>query len=54
MTRRGYRSIMIPSSMYQRLQAYVQTSDGHYVTIAEVVREALRAYLPKTKSDASD
>ena len=44
MPRRGYRSLAIPSGLYDKLEKYLDTHSG-YVTISEVVREALREYL---------
>ena len=45
MTRRGYRSVTIPASLYQNIERFVKESHGRYITVTEVVREALRAYL---------
>ena len=47
MPRGGYRSLTIPEGLAKKLEEYVKTHTG-YVTITEVVREALREYL-KTK-----
>jgi len=41
MSRRGYRSVIIPESLYKRLKQHVENSNGRYVTISEVVREAI-------------
>ena len=45
MTRRGFRSLTIPASLYQDVERFVEQSNGRYVTVTEVVREALRNYL---------
>ncbi len=45
MSRRGYRSLTIPEGLYKKLEKYVEQSKGSYVSISEVVREALREYL---------
>ena len=47
MSRKDYRSITLPEGLYQELEKFVDTSNGYYVSIAEVVREALRDYLRK-------
>jgi len=44
MTRRGFRSLTIPASLYQDVERFVDESHGRYVTVTEVVREALRNY----------
>jgi Arc/MetJ-type ribon-helix-helix transcriptional regulator len=44
MPRRGYRSLTIPEGLYAELEKYFKESNGIYVTISEVVREALREY----------
>jgi Arc/MetJ-type ribon-helix-helix transcriptional regulator len=45
MTRRGYRSVAIPASLYQNIERFIEESNGRYITVTEVVREALRTYL---------
>jgi Arc/MetJ-type ribon-helix-helix transcriptional regulator len=45
MSRNGFKSITIPEGLYLELEKFVQQSKGYYVSIAEVVREALRMYL---------
>jgi Arc/MetJ-type ribon-helix-helix transcriptional regulator len=45
MTRRGFRSLTIPASLYRDVELFVEESHGRYVTVTEVVREALRNYL---------
>lgn len=47
MSRKDYRSLTIPEGLYSKLEQFVQQSNGYYVSVAEVVREALRAYLRK-------
>ncbi len=45
MPRTGYRSLMIPEGLYNKLEKYFDKSNGTYVTMSEVIREALREYL---------
>ena len=49
MSRNGFKSITIPEGLYLELEKYVDQSKGYYVSISEVVREALRAYLRKQR-----
>jgi Arc/MetJ-type ribon-helix-helix transcriptional regulator len=51
MTKPRYRPITIPSSLYRALAHRVQASGGYYVSIAEMVREALRDFLAKQRLD---
>ncbi len=41
MPRRGYRSLVIPENLYLQLKQHVENSNGRYVTVSEVVREAV-------------
>ncbi len=52
MPRSGYRSLTIPEGLYRELEKFVQLSSGSYVSISEVVREAIRGYLQKNTSEA--
>jgi Arc/MetJ-type ribon-helix-helix transcriptional regulator len=45
MPRRGYRSLVIPESLYVQLKQHVDHSNGRYVSISEVVREAIWSLL---------
>jgi Arc/MetJ-type ribon-helix-helix transcriptional regulator len=45
MPRKDYRSLTIPEGLYLELEKFVEQSNGYYVSISEVVREALRDYL---------
>jgi Arc/MetJ-type ribon-helix-helix transcriptional regulator len=47
MPRKDYRSLTIPVGLYEKLEEFVNQSNGAYVSVAEVVREALREYLRK-------
>jgi Arc/MetJ-type ribon-helix-helix transcriptional regulator len=51
MPRRGYRSLTIPEGLYQELEKFVELSNGSYVSISEVVREAIRGYLRKNTAE---
>jgi Arc/MetJ-type ribon-helix-helix transcriptional regulator len=45
MSRNDYRAITLPEGLYARLEQYVKYSNGFYVSVTEVVREALREFL---------
>jgi Arc/MetJ-type ribon-helix-helix transcriptional regulator len=47
MSRNGFKSLTIPEGLYLELEKFVEQSNGYYVSISEVVREALRDYLQK-------
>jgi Arc/MetJ-type ribon-helix-helix transcriptional regulator len=47
MSRKDYRSLTLPAGLYLELEKFVAESNGYYVSVAEVVREALRDYLRK-------
>lgn len=47
MPRKGYRSLVIPESLYKQLVQYVENSQGRYVSVAEVVRKAVWDFLQK-------
>ena len=51
MSRSNYKSLTIPEGLYHELEKFVENSGGYYVSISEVVREALRQYL-KTRQEA--
>ncbi len=50
MSRRGFKSLTIPEGLYKELEQFVEQSGGFYVSVAEVVREALRQYLHQRES----
>jgi len=45
MPRSGYRSLVIPESLYKQIKQHVDASEGRYVSISEVVREAVWNFL---------
>ncbi|HLE76034.1 MAG TPA: ribbon-helix-helix domain-containing protein [Candidatus Bathyarchaeia archaeon] len=45
MVRKGYRNLSIPEQLFIELQNFVKQSEGKYVSVAEVVREAIREFL---------
>jgi Arc/MetJ-type ribon-helix-helix transcriptional regulator len=45
MTKNSYRSIVIPSILYEKIKAHIEKSGGRYVSISEVVREAVWIHL---------
>lgn len=47
MPRRRYKSVVISESLYKQLVQYVENSQGRYVTVTEVAREAIWEYLNK-------
>ena len=53
MSRKDYRGITLPEGLYAELERFVNESNGYYVSISEVVREALRLYIQRTSSDSS-
>lgn len=49
LVRKGYRNLSIPEQLFIELQQFVERSKGRYVSVAEVVREAIREFLEKHK-----
>jgi len=49
MVRKGYRNLSIPEQLFIELDDFVKKSTGRYVSVAEVVREAIREFLEKHK-----
>jgi Arc/MetJ-type ribon-helix-helix transcriptional regulator len=47
MSKNEFRGITLPEGLYHQLEKFVAHSKGYYVSVAEVVREALRDYLKK-------
>jgi Arc/MetJ-type ribon-helix-helix transcriptional regulator len=47
MPKNEFRGITLPEGLYHQLENYVAQSNGYYVSVTEVVREALRDYLKK-------
>lgn len=45
MPRRGYKSLVIPESLYQRIQQFIEKSQGRYISVSEVVRAAVWVFL---------
>jgi metal-responsive CopG/Arc/MetJ family transcriptional regulator len=54
MSRNKYRSITLPEGLYQELEKYLKASKGHYITVSEIVREALRDFFKKLETDESN
>ena len=48
---RGYRGLVIPESLYKRLKQHVENSNGRYVSVSEVVREAIWGLLNNNLND---
>jgi Arc/MetJ-type ribon-helix-helix transcriptional regulator len=44
MSKNGFRTISLPKSYFQKIDKYIEQSNGFYVTASEVVRDALREY----------
>ena len=38
MARKAYKSIVIPETLYEKIENHVEQSGGRYITISEVVR----------------
>jgi Arc/MetJ-type ribon-helix-helix transcriptional regulator len=47
MSKTEFRAITLPEGLYMQLENYVEQSNGSYVSVTEVVREALRDYLKR-------
>jgi Arc/MetJ-type ribon-helix-helix transcriptional regulator len=45
MPKNGYRSLVIPDSLYRQIKQHVEDSEGRYVSISEVVRKAVWNFL---------
>jgi len=45
MARKAYKSVVIPSTLYEKIITHVEQSEGRYVSISEVVREAVWNFL---------
>jgi Arc/MetJ-type ribon-helix-helix transcriptional regulator len=52
MPRNGYRSLVIPESLYNKIKQHVEDSEGRYVSISEVVREAVWNFLSNNTTHA--
>jgi Arc/MetJ-type ribon-helix-helix transcriptional regulator len=50
MPRKGYRSLVIPETLYKQIKQHVDNSEGRYVSISEVVREAVWNFLSNKKT----
>ena len=50
LVRKGYRNLSVPNQLYEELEGFVSESKGRYVSVAEVVREAVREFLEKNHS----
>ena len=48
-SRREYRAITLPEGLYRAIQKYLEASQGRYVSISEIVREAIREFLTKSQ-----
>ncbi len=45
MPRKSYKSVVIPETLYEKIETHVEQSKGRYITISEVVREAVWGFL---------
>ncbi len=45
MSRKSYKSVVIPETLYEKIISHVEQSEGRYITISEVVREAVWNFL---------
>jgi len=50
LVRKGYRNLSVPNQLYEELERFVIDSKGRYVSVAEVVREAVRELLDKKRA----
>ena len=49
MVRKGYRNLSVPNQLYEELESFVSESRGKYVSVAEVIREAVRDFLERKR-----
>jgi len=49
LVRKGYRNLSVPHQLFEELETFVNDSKGRYVSVAEVVREAVREFLDKKR-----
>ena len=47
MVRKGYRSVSLPEGLYEELDRFVIKAKGKYVSVAEVLRVAVREFLER-------
>ncbi len=45
MRRKAYKSVVIPETLYEKIVIHVEQSEGRYISISEVVREAVWGFL---------
>jgi Arc/MetJ-type ribon-helix-helix transcriptional regulator len=45
MPKRGYKYVLIPEALYEKIKEHVDASGGRYVSISEVVRRAVWVFL---------
>jgi len=50
LVRKGYRNLSVPDPLYMELERFVTDSRGRYVSVAEVVRDAVREFLDRKQS----
>jgi Arc/MetJ-type ribon-helix-helix transcriptional regulator len=43
--KQSYKSLVIPSSLYEKIKAHVEQSEGRFVSVSEVVRLAVWGFL---------
>lgn len=53
LVRKGYRNLSIRNELYEELERFVSESRGRYVSVAEVIREAVRDFLERKRSGTS-
>ena len=50
MVRKGYRNLSVPDQLVDELEPFVTESRERYVSVAEVVREAVREFLERRRT----
>jgi len=50
LVRKGYRNLSVPNQLYEELERFADESKGRYVSVAEVVREAVREFLDRKRA----
>jgi len=46
----GYKTLVIPEILYKQLEQCVEDSQGRYVTVSEVVKEAIGDFLQRARA----
>jgi len=50
LVRKGYQNLSVPNQLYEEQERFADESKGRYVSVAEVVREAVREFLDRKQT----